>query len=325
MKPKTMILMILAIVCGLVASYMTSQLIAQNKEVVIALKTKGKMTQWSTIRAPEEQFEEVEVLKKNAPQNLVHPAEWKKELKGRRLRSTVDEGTVLTEDHLLKKEVTGIDAMLEKGKRAMSIPISADRAVAFFVVPGSKVDVVCTRGGAPPEILLQNVLVLAIDLSTQRAEDKVGAPGATATLQMDNDEQVLKVAAARDRGSLQLVMRPPNDDSTKSDDPTVAVAPPPPIAPPPPPFEDPKEEVKTPGVVAEAPKKNIRSIDIVNGSAPGLRYDIERDKEGNIVSITAKTFADVTAEYKAAKDKAAEKAVDKATERAPKTDKVDDK
>ena len=78
MKPKTMILMILAIVCGLVASYMTSQLIAQNKEEVIVLKTKGKMTQWSTIRDPDTQFEEVAILKKNAPPNLVHPPEWKK-------------------------------------------------------------------------------------------------------------------------------------------------------------------------------------------------------------------------------------------------------
>jgi pilus assembly protein CpaB len=322
MKPKTMILMILAIVCGLVASYMTSQLIAQNKEEVIVLKTKGKMTQWSTIRTPDEQFEEVAILKKNAPQNLVHPPEWKKDLKGRRLRSTVDEGTVLTEDHLLKKEVTGIDAMLERGKRAMAIPINAQNAVAFFIVPGSKVDVIVTRGGQQPEILLQNMLVLAIDLSTQRAEDKVGAPGATATLQMDNDEQVLKLAAARDRGTLSLVMRPPNDDSTKADDPVAAVAPPPPIAPPPPPFDDPKEEVKSPGVEA---KKVVKVIDIVNGSAPGMRYEIERDKEGNIVNIAAKTFADVTAEYRAAKEKAADRAAEKADKAAPKPDKVDDK
>src|SRR5882724_4247665 len=102
MKPKTMILMILAIVCGLVASYMTSQLIAQNKEEVIVLKTRGKMTQWSTIRTPEDQLEEVAILKKNAPANLVHPPDWKKDagqggLKGRRLRSTVDEGR--SEEH----------------------------------------------------------------------------------------------------------------------------------------------------------------------------------------------------------------------------------
>jgi pilus assembly protein CpaB len=315
MKPKTMILMILAIVCGLVASYMTSQLIAQNKEEVVVLKTKGKMTQWSTIRTPEEQFEEVAILKKNAPQNLVHPPEWKKDLKGRRLRSTVDEGTVLTEDHLLKKEVTGIDAMLEKGKRAMSIPISADRAVAFFVVPGSKVDVVCTRGGSGPEILLQNVLVLAIDLSTLRAEDKVGAPGATATLQMDNDEQVLKLVAARDRGSLSLVMRPPNDETTtKPEEAAIAVVPPP-IAPPPPPFEDPKEEAKT-STPVEKPKKT-KTIDIVNGTTSAVRYEMELDKDGNVTKVKANTFEELRAEQAKAKEKAAEK--------PPEKEKVDDK
>ena len=32
MKPKTMILMVIAVVCGLVASYLTSRMLAQNKD-----------------------------------------------------------------------------------------------------------------------------------------------------------------------------------------------------------------------------------------------------------------------------------------------------
>ena len=94
----------------------------------------------------------------------------------------------------------------------MSIPISFDRAVAFFVVPGSKVDVIHTVNGVS-NVLLEDVLVLAIDLIARNAEDRVGAPaGATATLQLDNTEQVLKLSAARDRGTLSLVMRPAAGD-----------------------------------------------------------------------------------------------------------------
>lgn len=316
MKPKTMVLMILAIVCGLVASYMTSQLIAQNKEEAVVLTTKDKMTQWSSIRNPEEQFQETVILKKNAPQNAVHPPDWKTSLKGRRLRATVDGNTILTEDHLLKKEVTGIDAMLEKGKRAMSITITAEKAVGYFVVPGSKVDVIHTVNGIP-SVLLENVLVLAIDLNTTRSEERVGQIGATATLQMDNTEQVLKLSAARDKGQLSLVMRPPGDEDKKAEENTAAaIAPPPPVAPPPPPFEEPKEEPKTPTIEKPVEKVVVKAVDIINGAQDGVRYTYKFDKDGQLVDVTPKKFEEIRAELR-------EKKTEKQPEKAP--EKVDDK
>ena len=71
MKPKTLVLMILAIVCGLVASYMTSQLLAQNNEEVVVFKAKKRFTQWSTIRDAHDMFEAGKILKKNAPANFI--------------------------------------------------------------------------------------------------------------------------------------------------------------------------------------------------------------------------------------------------------------
>jgi len=79
------------------------------------------------------------------------------------------------------------------------------------VVPGCRVDVVHTVNGVS-NVLLENVLVLAIDLSTQRPEDQVGASGRDGDPAMDNTEQVLKLSAARDRGTLSLVMRPAGGD-----------------------------------------------------------------------------------------------------------------
>ena len=40
MKPKTLILMGVAVVCGLAASYMTSKLLGSAKEEVLILKAK---------------------------------------------------------------------------------------------------------------------------------------------------------------------------------------------------------------------------------------------------------------------------------------------
>lgn len=190
-----------------------------DREVLVPVTTQ-KFTQWSTIREPKAMFDVERMPRRRLPVNAIvlDTPEKLETLKGRRFRATVDEGTILTEDHLLKKEVTGIDAMLEKGKRAMSIPISADKAVGFFVVPGSKVDVVHSHQGKT-NVLLKNVLVLAVDLRTDaRREDPKGL--ATATLQMDNEEQVLKLAGAMNKGTLSLVMRPPADDDDDAPKPT---------------------------------------------------------------------------------------------------------
>lgn len=208
-----------------------------GKEEIVVLAAKHKMTQWSIIRSPAESFEGRVILKRHAPTNIISEASLAA-LKGRRLRATLDEGTVLTEDHLLAKEMTGLDGMLDRGKRAMAVPITADKAAGFFVVPGSKVDVIQTGKGIPgANVVLENVLVLAVDQMTSRAEDRVGAVGASATLQMDNMECVLKLAAALERGTVRLVLRPPNDEGQFEKGDGIPALPPP-IAPPPPPFDD---------------------------------------------------------------------------------------
>jgi pilus assembly protein CpaB len=300
MKPKTMILMVLAIVCGLVASYMTSQLIAQNKEEVTVLRAKKKLNQWYTLRDSDiganGLFEAVPIAKKSAHANYI-PAEKLGELKGRRLRANLEENDHLTEDHLLKKEVGGIDTMLDKGKRAMAVNISADRAVGYFVVPGSRVDVVHTVGGVS-NVLLEDILVLAIDLAINRPEDKAGLQGATATLQLDNTEQVLKLSGARDRGNISLVMRPSNDDKKSANDEknVAAVVPPPP---PPPPFEEvAKEEPKTASgstgesVPAEKELLTVKRVQVING-LQGAYVNYKFDKKGNLVKVDMDSFDDL--------------------------------
>jgi len=49
MKSKTMILMVVAVVCGLVASYLTSQLIAQKNKKVQLVVARKAISQWTPI------------------------------------------------------------------------------------------------------------------------------------------------------------------------------------------------------------------------------------------------------------------------------------
>jgi ferric-dicitrate binding protein FerR (iron transport regulator)/tetratricopeptide (TPR) repeat protein len=113
-----------------------------------------------------------------------------------------------------RPSVTGIDGMLERGKRAMSVSITADKAVGFFIVPGSRVDVVHTRSGQS-KVILEDKLVRAIDLYTARPEDRPGMANSTATLELDNTQEVLTLAEARDRGTISLVMRSPDESQPR--------------------------------------------------------------------------------------------------------------
>ena len=70
MKPKTMILMVVAIACGLGASYMTSRLLAdrnQSVEKVTILVAKNMLNQGDWIKAPEELFVEKQFAKGDEP------------------------------------------------------------------------------------------------------------------------------------------------------------------------------------------------------------------------------------------------------------------
>lgn len=89
--------------CGCLASYMTSSLIAQNKEEVLVLRVKERIPQWTTIQDPRAVFEPTSMLKKAAPANLIIPGpDWEKSLRGRRTRVAIDKEEVLTEDLLAK-------------------------------------------------------------------------------------------------------------------------------------------------------------------------------------------------------------------------------
>ena len=103
---------------------------------------------------------------------------------------------IVVGEPILAGKVSGKDgratlaALLPEGMRAYSVPVDAITGVSGFVLPGTMVDVLLTRGipgvGTDAEdlrsdVLLNNVQVLAID---QGVNDKDGTPkvGRTATL-----------------------------------------------------------------------------------------------------------------------------------------------
>lgn len=260
MKSKTMVLMAIAVVCGLVASYMTSQLLSQQKKEIDVYIAAKDFNQWTPLQKPDEMFVKVTKPEKDAPQNAVRSID---ELKNKVLLKAIKKDGIISREMLLDKEKSGMDAQITAGKRAISIMTRDADAVGGFIMPGTYVDVIYTKKPTTPTgkpvsvFVLQNALVRAVGLLTNKPEDKIGMPVANVTLELD-PKQALDLMNYKDL-PLTFVLRSFGDDKEiEVDEAAVEKATPPP---PPPPAA---LAAKIPGM---KPKGDSRTMTTFNGQA----------------------------------------------------------
>lgn len=214
MKPKTMILMGLAIVCGLGASYMTSRLLAErnveDQEKVKILVAKRVLSVGERLTKPEELFEIKEVTRDNEPPDAIKDLDV---LKNKMMKQSRNRGDHITMANLY--EGGGLD--IPEGHQAVGLPVNlATTAHGLATLPGSRVDLNLTvRGQNPLETttitVLQNVLVLAADARTNR-EGEIIAPASVVTFALKEKDR-LTMITAKEMGILSLSLRKLHDDS----------------------------------------------------------------------------------------------------------------
>jgi pilus assembly protein CpaB len=121
-----------------------------------------------------------------------------------------------------------LSALLETGKRGVSVSVAAESASGGFVVPNDHVDVVLTRAsdiaGQDSQTILHNVRVLAInarlgETGANGAPADAAAPStdvfsndAIATLELD-PTQAEVIINATGMGKLSLMLRPTSDSA----------------------------------------------------------------------------------------------------------------
>jgi pilus assembly protein CpaB len=228
MKPKTLILMVVAVTCGLGASYMTSRLLAERQpeadDKVKVLIAKKSLNQGMTLKNVNELFEVKEFPKGTEPKEAIVNAD---DLKDRVLNRSLRAEDHVTPGDLFGKDQAGIAGLMAQGYRAIGIRVSPESiASGFAATPLSRVDVIWTVRRANDKdsasrVLLENVLVLAADQQTVRSENG-GAMLANVVTVALKPEDALKVAMARELGTISMVLRKFNDHQ-KSDVTTVTV------------------------------------------------------------------------------------------------------
>jgi pilus assembly protein CpaB len=187
---------------------------------------------------------------------------------------------------VLRSKVTGagqrasLAAVLDEGKRAVTVRVDDVRGVAGFVLPGDFVDVVMiadevsNKRQSYSDILLEHIKVLAIDQIASEGEEKPTVARAV-TLEVTR-EQAQKILLATNVGKLSLILSRPiesgGDPSRRIGERDIGrIVPEPvkPVAPPPPP---------APVVAAPAPPSNQVKVTIVRNGEP-KEYSVTR-REG---------------------------------------------
>ena len=141
-------------------------------------------------------------------------------LVGTVVRFAIPAGQPITQGALVKPGDRGfLAAALGPGMRAVTVPVSAQSAVAGFVFPGDRVDLVLTQNvpgggdGAPlkaAETFLRNLRVLATDQRTDKNTDDQGKTlvSTYSTVTVEATPRIAeKIAVAQTVGTLSLSLR----------------------------------------------------------------------------------------------------------------------
>ncbi len=226
MRPKSLLLLGLALGCGLVASIGISQVMKDGQG-------KGTMETvpiWIALHNIN--------LGDPIDQKMVRLEEWPKDkiprgaiskiedIEGRRPRSAIIEGEPILEAKLFDPgQVADPISSIPKNMRLKTIAVDAEKSAAGLLGPGDRVDVQLfvrkdARTGVETtksKVILQNIRVFAVDQTVQRSPDGSEERTIAKTVSlMLLPEQASKLSLAEQIGELSLIPRNPDDQEASA-------------------------------------------------------------------------------------------------------------
>lgn len=221
MRPKSLLLLGLALGCGLVASIGISQVMDRNGMPKAAAETVPiyialhNINLGDPIEAGMLSLEEWP--KDKVPRGAISKLE---DLEGRRPRTAIIEGEPILEGKLLAPgQIADPIQSIPKGMRLKTIAVNAEKGVGLLG-PGDRVDVqLFVRkdqrigvSAAKSKVILQNVRVFAVDQTVQRSPDGSEEKTIAKTVSlMLLPEQASKLTLAEQIGEISLIPRNPDD------------------------------------------------------------------------------------------------------------------
>ena len=227
MRPKSLILLALALGCGLVASIGISQVL-DSKNKVAVLETVPIYVALQNINLGDPIDDGMVALeewpKSKVPLGAI--TKWE-DLEDRRPRAVIFEGEPLMDGKLLPKgqrhdPIAGIPP----GMRLKTVSVDARKSAAGLLSPGDRVDLqifVHYNKGENilrpfTKIFLQNIRVFAVDQTVQRSADGKEARTVAKTVSLlVTPQQANRITTAENYGDISLIPRHPDDDKIVAD------------------------------------------------------------------------------------------------------------
>src|SRR5262245_1283484 len=221
MKNRNIVLLALAIGCGLVAAFVTAKLGASNKpDMVMVLVAAKNLDQGTKLDEVEKLFVRKPFPRESAPPEAVDDVNL---LKGKTLQRTVRPGTYVTQEDVTPKKTIELPVRADGTMyKAMAIKVAPETVVGGLVLPGARVDVISverfTNGKVVSQTVLQNVLVVAVNTMTQTSENVNAVKDATTvTLAVTLKEGKILYLAEK-RGEISLLLRSKDDQALAKND-----------------------------------------------------------------------------------------------------------
>lgn len=230
MRPKSLILLALALGCGLIASIGINQVLANRSSGPATAETVDILVAAMDIpmgdpMSPE--FVRVQAWPKaQMPEGAITSLE---EIEERRTRTKFFPGEPILQAKLFGRGEAGESAtdLIPKGYRVLPVKVDAVTGASGMILPGDRVDLMVhvtedQHRGIPrttTRTFLQNVKVFAVDnMFNQRGADGEQSISAKTISVLVTPEQAEVVAMATQLGSVTLVMRGPEDGENNMTD-----------------------------------------------------------------------------------------------------------
>ncbi len=226
MRPKSLLLLALALGCGLVASIGISQVMDRNGNSEAKIETVPIYVALHNINLGDPidaktMLSLQEWPKDKVPRGAISTVD---ELQGRRPRAAIIEGEPILEGKLLEKgQIADPIRAITKGMRLYTIKVDAEKSAAGLLGPGDRVDVQLfvkkdPRHGvetAKSKVILQNVRVFAVDQLVQRAAEGGEERSVAKTISLLlKPDQASKLSLAAQIGEISLIPRNPDDEDS---------------------------------------------------------------------------------------------------------------
>jgi pilus assembly protein CpaB len=222
MKMKSLVLLAMAIGCGLVAMLGVQQVLSGDKR---APEETGKVLVTVTNIMPGQPLDDANVTFKEWPKNQIPPGAvtTREQFAERSLRVSAVPNEVVMVAKLNDKGVFGASSEIPEGMRIVTVPVNVTKTHSGLILPGDRVDLVVTYNVHSPEhgdvqkakTILQYIEVFATDNIRQSAvpngEGKeVSAKNISLLV---TPEQVNVVKLAEKKGEISLSLRHRGDDT----------------------------------------------------------------------------------------------------------------